>query len=320
MLIHELAEREALQGFAEKGADTAGALESFFQEHYSTPQPHVEYMAQVVGNMVQITSGYYFSLPRDKRASFLKCLANVFKVALAMKAWETRLTAVDATKQLSGKPLFFASLAEMIQPLESIQKGLQEIDAKLPLRRVLLVEGASESNFIQTIQMNSTVMNFDFSVYVYSGKGEANNLVHYIRELNRQGVRVDLSYDSDRQAASFLEKLDRSCTIQSRFGFKSDFEGSFPAGILFAALLEYLRRYQQATIVLTQSDVESLLADRKPFIFGFEEKFGLGISKPKLGAILGETVLQNGALWDAVFKTSSQASEIAEFLRFVMFW
>jgi len=107
MLIHELAERETLQGFAENGADTAEALRSFFQEHYSTPQPHIEYMDRVVDNMVQITSGYYFSLPRDKRASFLKCLANVFKVALAMKAWETRLTAVDATKQLSGKPLFF---------------------------------------------------------------------------------------------------------------------------------------------------------------------------------------------------------------------
>src|SRR6266851_10447000 len=66
---------------------------------------------------------------------------------------------------------FSSSLPEMIQPLESIQKGLQEIDAELPIRRVLLVEGASESNFAQTIQMNSTVMNFDFSVFVYSGKG-----------------------------------------------------------------------------------------------------------------------------------------------------
>jgi len=277
-------------------------------------------MARVVGNVVQITYGYYFSLPRDKRASFLKCLANAFKVALAMKAWETRVTAVDATKQLSGKPLFFAFLTEMIQPLESIQKGLQEIDAELPIRRVLLVEGESEANFVQTIQMNSTVMNFDFSIYVYHGKGEINNLVHYIGELNRQGVRVDLSYDSDRQTASFLEKLGRSCAIQSQFGFKSDFEGSFPPDVLLAALLEYVRRYQPTAIHPTKTDIECLLAGQKPFVLLFEEKFGYSLSKPKLGAILGETVLQNGALWDAVFKTSVRASEIAEFLKFVMFW
>ena len=320
MLIHELAEQAALQDFADHGDETAEALEKFFLEHYATPHPHVEYMNQVVNNLVQITSGYYLSLPKDKRASFLKCLANVFKVGFAMKVWNERLTAVDATKQQSRKPLFFASLAELIQPLESIQKGLQEIDADLPIRRVLLVEGESEAAFVQTIQMNSTVMNFDFSVYVYGGKGEVNNLVHYIRELNRQGVRADLSFDSDRQTTSFLEKLERSCTIQSRFGFKSDFEGSFPSNILLAALTEYVNQYRTETIAPTQPDIESLLSGQKPFVLLFEKKFGFSISKPKLGVILAEIVLQTGTIWDAVVKTSSEASEIAQFLRFVMLW
>jgi len=87
-----------------------------------------------------------------------------------------------------------------------------------------------------------------------------------------------------------------------------------------AALLEYVRQYQPTAIVPTKTDIESLLAGQKPFVLLFEEKFGFSISKPKLGVILGELILQNPATWDAVFHASPEASEIAQFLRFVMLW
>jgi hypothetical protein len=46
----------------------------------------------------------------------------------------------------------------LIGPLEAIQKGLQEIDAELPIRWVALVEGESEEAFIRAIQFRRTGM------------------------------------------------------------------------------------------------------------------------------------------------------------------
>jgi hypothetical protein len=220
MLFHDLQERAALQDLAERGSKkNVEALESFLLSHYAAPHPHADYLMQIVKNMVAITGDYYFSLPREKRLSFLTCMANVFKTVFAMKIWESRLSAVDAVKQQSGKPLFFAPLTELIGPLEAIQKGLQEIDAELPFRRVMLVEGETEEAFIRSIQLHSTVLNFDFAVYIYEGKGSLKNLVHYVAEKNTQGIRVDLSvdYDGRSQSKSFIEKLTQSCARSRAF-------------------------------------------------------------------------------------------------------
>jgi hypothetical protein len=75
---------------------------------------------------------------------------------------------------------------------------------------VVLVEGESEEAFIRAIQLRSTVLNFDFGVYVYGGKGTLKNLVHYILEKNRQGIRVNLclDFDGQSQSTSFLENLN----------------------------------------------------------------------------------------------------------------
>jgi hypothetical protein len=110
----------------------------------------------------------------------------------------------------------------------------------------VLAEGESEAAFIRSIQLRSTVLNFDFEVHVYGGKGTRKNLVHYILEKNRQGIRVDLclDFDGQSQSTSFLDKLkQQSCAIQSDFGFKRDFESAFPPEILHAALAEYFRRF-----------------------------------------------------------------------------
>jgi hypothetical protein len=78
MLVHDLQERAALRHFAERGDETSEALESFLLDHYATPHPHVDYLAQIVKNVfdrnvLAITGDYYFSLPREKRFSLLSC-------------------------------------------------------------------------------------------------------------------------------------------------------------------------------------------------------------------------------------------------------
>lgn len=324
MLVYDLDEQKALRDFVQPGGETAEALETFLLSHYAAPHADSEYLSRVVKNVVAISGSYYLSLSKEKRLSFLKCIANLLKVVFAIKAWEPRFSAVDASQKQAGKPLFFASLTELIAPLESIQKGLQEIDGELPIRRVVLVEGESEQAFIRSIQLHSTVLNFDFEVYVYGGKGTLKNLVHYILEKNRQGIRVDLCVDFDGQvqSKSFLEKLGQhSCAIQRAFGFTRDFEAAFPPELLHSGLLQYLRLYTTLDpTAVTESETRAFLADQRPFVLAFETKFSVSISKPKLGTILGEIVLGTGAIWEGVVNTSSQCSEIAQFVRFLMLW
>jgi hypothetical protein len=179
------------------------------------------------------------------------------------------------------------------------------------------------SVFIRSIQLRSTVLNFDFGIHVYGDRGGLKNLIHYVAEKNRQGVRVDLSvdYDSQSQSKSFVEKLTASCSIRSVFWFGRDFEAAFPPELLHAAVQEYLRLFAKLSPELARlTDVQMLLTDQKPFALAFEDKFGLSISKPKLGTILGEIVLGMGAIWEGIVIRSSDCSEIAKFVRFLMLW
>jgi hypothetical protein len=105
------------------------------------------------------------------------------------------------------------------------------------------------------------------------------------------------------------------------FGFRRDFEAAFPVELLHAGVQEYLRQFTELgpdAVALT--DIQTLLADQKPFTRAFEEKFGVNLNKPKLGTILGEVVLGTAAIWEGVVNTSSECSEIARFLRFLMLW
>ncbi len=247
---------------------------------------------------------------------------SVLKFSFAVKVWESRFSRDDSAQQWADKPLVFVWASELIEPLEALQKALADIDPKLAQRRVVLVEGQTEANFVSTIQNNSNLLNFDFSLYVYEGKAQVANLVHYIRERNRQGVRVDLCYDSDGQTDSFLEKLALSgCSVESRFRFQRDFEAAFPPELLHTAAHEYLRRYTNVPAdSLSSLTVTDLLAQSKPFVRAFEEHFKISVSKPQLGVLLAEAVRRSGAVWDGAVKTAEECSEIAKFLRFVMLW
>lgn len=325
MLLYELEEQEALKQFADKEVHSSELVREFFEDHFVAPNPQCEYVSNVLSNLIAITGEYYLSLSKDKRLSFLKCILSVLKMALAMKLWELRLSAEDAVQQLSGKYLFFGSMTELIEPLESLQKGLHEIDPALALRRVLLVEGETEASFIREIQLRATVSNFEFTIYVYRGKGEVNNLLHYVRERNRQGIRVDLCYDRDGQdqTTAFVNKLREAPSfINDLFGFRRDFEAAFPPDVLHTALVRYLKEFANLpeSQMPTLTTVESLLRGSKPFIFAFTEQFSVNINKPKFGILLAESVLANKAIWDDVFKTSVESNEIVRFLRFVMLW
>jgi hypothetical protein len=321
MLVYEVLEDAAIDEFVAQGDETAEHLCQFLEDRYARPHPHAEYLTHVVKTLVSVAHSYYVSLSAEKKPHFLKYLVSVLKFSFAVKVWESRFSRVDSAQEWADKPLVFVWATELVEPLEDLQRAIAAIDPNLAQRRVVLVEGETEAEFIRTIQLSANVLNFDFSLKVYGGKAQVANLVHYIQERNRQGVRVDLSYDSDRQATSFLEKLKSSCTVQEFFGFQRDFENAFPPEVLHAALLEYLQTYAPPPVAaLTPDAIEDLLKQPKPFILAFEERFGVNISKPKLGTLLAKAVIDRQKLWEGAVRSSQECSEIAKFLRFVMLW
>ena len=171
--------------------------------------------------------------------------------------------------------------------------------------------------------MTTRTSNFDFSVYNYQGKGEIKNLIHFIKEKNRQGIRVFISYDRDRQSNSFNKNIKKKCKVEKIFGFKKDFESSFPPKILKYTIEDYIKRYTKSKIKPSINDIEGLLAKPQPFLKSFMEKYQIQINKTKLGNILGKVMADVvNQHWNEIFNKKDKKKifnfEIFEFLKFLI--
>lgn len=323
LLSEEQGLKKAIEAFLEQDNDTEDALREFIHDLYS-PLKYAEYFEHVVKSLVTITHPYYASLPKEKKPAFLRYLIAVLKVSSAVKVWEENFSRADAVLQFTDKPLVYANLVNIIEPLTFLQKAVSEFEPELSLRRLLLVEGQSEESFIRRIQLKSAVLNAEFDVKAYEGKGQVQNLIRLVQEKNKEGIRVDLAYDKDGHSDSFLDKLKKSCEVQSYFGFERDFENSFPSSVLRAAVCKYMEEYEKYTKVppsdLTGEVMESLMKHPKPFVLAFRDHFGMELSKPKLGEILANDFLADGRLlWEGtVAKSDKECSEIGRFLRFAL--
>jgi hypothetical protein len=320
MIINEVEEDGLIDGFVLSDSTTKEDLLAFLRTSFLHPKLYRAFGTIVSTHLVEITYPFYASLPKDKKRHFLRALVTLLQLAVSMKLWEVRLSSDDSGRRWASAPLFFASLVRLTEPLERIRRELASIDQGFILERILLVEGESEAAFVETIQMSTELTNFDFTVYPYGGKGQVKNLIQYIREKNRQGLRVHLVYDRDRQSDTFLEKLHSQCLIEKSFGFERDFEGSFPPHILNKAIQEYVRRYAKAPLEGDTLPIDELLGSHKPVIVALEEKLGLKISKAKLGVILAELTLPETPVWAEVTNERPLSTELGRFLKFLMLW
>ena len=324
MKYWELEQNKAIEEFLKDiTTPTKEDLFRFFEYHFLHPDHETEFTHKVAKNIIEISFDYFSTLPKEKKPRFLRALGKLFDVALSLKIWEYQLSRDDASWYWSGLPAYFLSLASLAEPLEDMRRELGEVDTANLHEKVVCVEGDTEFNFIKNIQLLTRFIHLDFQVYTYGCKGEANNLAHFIKEKNRQGLKVFVVYDKDGREKSFVNKIKKRSQVEDFFAFSRDFESAFPPEILTAALNDYLTRYVEGSVPFIPDDVQGLLDDKESFIKALEKKHGISISKPKLGTILGvamSVILERR--WNEIFNSEVASEnydyEIFEFVKFLV--
>ncbi len=318
-LEQDKAIRQFLKDFPEPTKDNLFIL---FHSHFIYPDIETEFLNKVAKNAIDVSYDYFISLPKTKRFHFLRALGKLIDSALSLKIWEFQLSRNDAKWYWKGTPTYFLALTHLVEPLESLRHEMGLVKRKHLYEKIVCVEGESELSFIRTMYLTAKYANFDFPVYSYRGKGEIQNLIHFIKEKNRQGIRVLLSYDMDRQSDSFIKNIKKKCVIEKTFGFNQDFESSFPPKILKYSLDSYIKRYTKLKISLNEKDVADLLTQQKPFLKIFSQKYNVKINKVKFGEIMGK--IMAGILyqhWNDVFNKPMKAPfnyEIFKFLKYLV--
>lgn len=299
-------------------------LFNLFYNHFLHPDIETEFTHKVAKNAIELAYSYYLTLSNNKRFHFLRALGKLFDSALSIKIWEFQLSRDDASRWWKGaESTFILGSTHLVESLEVVRREMGIVQRKNLFEKIVCVEGQSEFSFINTFYLATRYANFDFSVHNYQGKGEIQNLVHFIKEKNRQGIKVLLSYDKDRQSNSFINGVKKKCTIAKDFGFAKDFEGSFPPKILKYALDEYIKKYTKQKLTIALQDIADLQSGTAPFLVLFKKKFNISINKVKLGKILGDVmagIVYNH--WSEIFNDKKKQTkfnyEIFKFLKFLM--
>lgn len=323
----ELEQDAAIKAFLEATKSPSKKdLFNLYYNHFLHPDHYTEHTNKVCKNAIDITYDYFLNLSKRKRFHFLRALGKLFDVALSMKSWEWMLSRNDAAGFWGKMPTYFLSLTSLTESLESIRRDMGEVDRKCLYQKVICVEGESEHEFIKTIYLTTRAANFDSPIYCYGGKGELRNLLRFIQEKNRQGIRVFLSFDNDgdSNAKIFISKIKKKCNVHKVFGFPRDFESSFSSEMLAIALNYYLTKFSRKKLKkVTIKDVNRLLRQVKPFIRSFEHEWEIAISKPKLGKILGgltADIIKKE--WNDIFnrkrKKKKHKAAIFRFMKFLM--
>lgn len=324
MKYWELEQNKAIESFLKDTANpTKEDLFNFFEYYFLHPDYETEFTHKVTKNIIEVSFDYFSELPEEKKSHFLRALGKLFDIALAIKTWEFQLSRDDASWYWKGLPTYFLSLAALVEPLEDIRREMGEVDRDNLHEKIVFVEGATESNFVRTIYLTTRLASFDFSVHDYSGCGNANNLVNFIKEKNRQGVKVLFTHDKDGRGKSFVSKIKDKSNVEGFFAFSRDFESAFPPEVLTGALNTYLTKYVENSTSFTTDDVQGLLDDKGPFIKALEKEHGISICKPKLGTILGvamSVILEQR--WNEIFNRKGISRkynyEIFKFLKFLV--
>jgi hypothetical protein len=272
-----------------------------------------EYLQRVVRNLAKITLSHLNTLTKRKRISFLKALGGTIEVAQQLELWVFYLGREDADWFWHDNATFFSHLTSLTYPLEGIRSELKKIDRRSAMGSVILVEGKSEYGFLNDLREDIGLLDPYDTIYNYEGKGNVQNLVHYIREKYRQGLRVLLTCDSDGSPATFERKLRpvMHC-ISARFQFRKDFEHSFPDKFFEGALMNYRTKYIRCHPEISVQLMRDCLSNPSNFSFG--------VNKPKLALIL------SGQMRELLFEYRRRVftrnrdrfkSEIFDFLRFL---
>jgi len=299
-------------------------LFNIFYDYFLHPDLETEFTHKVARNIIKITYKYYLALSEKKKFHFLRAIGKLLDVSLSMKEWEFQLSRNDASWFWKGFPTYFISLTHITKTLEELRYEMSIVDKKCLHSKIICVEGETEFNFLRILYLTTKFSSFDFSIYNYKGKGEIQNLNHFIKEKNRQGIMVYISYDSDKKSKSFINKIKSKCRVEKFFGFEKDFESSFPPRVLELALKDYIKRYNKSNHISVDIKViKDLLKQPQPFIKAFEQKYIVKINKVKLSSILAKVMADIiFHYWNKIFNEKNKEKfftyEVFKFLKFLI--
>lgn len=295
------------------------ALYNLFFE-FLHPDDEREFMLQVLKNVVEVTHSYYLGLGKKDRLHFLRAVSQLLEAAFSLKNWEFMLSRKDGDWFWKGLPLFFSPLSRLAEPLGKMGRELNLITNNRLYRHIVLVEGEGEGCFLDTLKALIHSSPFDRPFYAYQGKAQIQNLIHYIREKNNQGVEVYLSFDKDTQSTSFLSKIKSKCRIRKVFGFRVDFESSFPPELLTDALLAYQKKYLKSNLKITVKDIRDILTKRQSFAYAIKIKYGFSLNKKHFAIILGKLLSPYiRQYWNEIFNEKPKGFFNAEIFKFIKF-
>ena len=298
-------------------------MESFLKDNFLLRKDSRQWMERIVSNLCDVSYSYFVELPKDKRYRFVKAVGYFLEASHYIKKWESTLSVDEPTWFWDGMPTYFMFTSEMIDPLEDMRRELLALNKELSLRKVVLVEGDSEAEFLKVLKTECGFYALDCDVHNYKGKGNIQNLIHYIHEKTRQGLEVYLTLDSDGQKDSFEDTLKRNeCSISGTFAFQTDFEHSFPGYVLRSAIDEYSSIRLKGSLHVALRDIRDFLTGKNPIDKWVERKYAIKLRKKDLAQMLAKEMApilftRYKDLRDRRKRVSTW--EISKFLKFVMF-
>ena len=252
-------QNEAISKFVQTATVDGGGLKRFLREWGAHPDYETDYIDRVIDSLVELNIEYYLTLDQEARADHLKSLVKAVEIAFRMKRWEGDLLRKDYWQ---GYPLFFAGLSDMIGDLEVIRRHAAKL-TPIFTPRVVLVEGPSEAEFIEVLQIATGLLDLRFEVFVMEGSGALGNLGPYVAEKRRTGTKLYISFDADGNESAAKQraaKLQKTLSPDGIFLFTRDFESSFPPDLIAPALNRYDLRLNRPQS-WSGSEVEELLQD-----------------------------------------------------------
>lgn len=304
---------------------TKDQVTEFFSWNFVHPDYYTDYLSQVLRNVLDVTFDNFKELNNSKKIYYLNSIANLISITLSFKIWEYQLGRKDANWWWKGTPNYYLYPSNLIKDLEELRVNGLEVDYSSSSTSVFAVEGISEKTFVQELYELTRFMNLDADIHNYNGKGEVTNLVNYINEKTRQGVKVNLICDADgniEKTNAFISKLEKRCNIKSKFIFKKDFESAMPPAITSKVLNAYFDKYKLTSKGISPEDVLRIIDSNIPLIKYIEQANTIEMNKRELALLYAREfapIIKTN--WNRIFNERDitiYGDEIYEFLMFII--
>jgi hypothetical protein len=219
---------------------------------YTKPDPYragrlAEIQCGVVVTMISYYVGGVFpllrTLSREELQDFLDGSYYLVKFVYQAELHIGYMIDEDFIEWLGNKEYrasFFGDTARLRKHLNRFAGALRSVEPFHTKTTVILTEGPSEKAFLERLRQSRLFWFIDLDIQSYYGRGNRGptNLQLLASRLHQQGYDLFIQGDCDGNIRDIFQQLTKKGLVlaDNTFAFEVDFETSFPADILYAAL------------------------------------------------------------------------------------